>query len=110
MNPVKVVVREHLPFLVPFLLADVVSGFLWAIGMEVTLAYLGLGQISVPTVGSLLYWGNYYNALLLNQTWVLIPAIAAAVFTVVGFYMLSQGITHYLDPRTRLTRLGVTDS
>ncbi len=110
MNPVKVVVREHLPFLVPFLLADVVSGFLWAIGMEVTLAYLGLGQLSVPSIGSMLYWGNYYSALLVNQTWVIIPAVLAATFTVVGFYMLSLGITHYLDPRTRLTRLGVTDS
>lgn len=110
MNPVKVVVREHLPFLVPFLLADVVSGFLWAIGMEVTLAYLGLGQLSVPSIGSMLYWGNYYSALLTNQIWVILPAVIAATVTVVGFYMLSLGITHYLDPRTRLTRLGVTDS
>ena len=110
MNAVKVVIREHLPFLVPFLLADVVSGFLWAIGMEVTLAYLGLGQLSVPSIGSMLYWGNYYNALLVNENWVLIPAVVAATFTVVGFYMLSLGITHYLDPRTRLTRLGVSDS
>jgi peptide/nickel transport system permease protein len=107
MNTVKVVMREHLPFLIPFLMADVVSGFLWAIGMEVTLAILGLGELDIPSIGAMLFWGNYYSALLQGQTWVLIAPIVAAVVTVVGFYLVSVGLSHYLDPRTRLSRLEV---
>ena len=105
MNTFKIVTREHLPFLIPFLLADAVSGFLFAIGFEVTLAVLGLGDLEAQTVGTMIYWGNYYQALLTNRTWVLIAPIAASIVIVVGFYLVSVSTSTYLDPRTRLARL-----
>mgnify|MGYP001160562856 CR=1 FL=1 len=105
MRAPKVVVREHLPFLIPFLLADVVSGFLFAIGLEVTLSVLGLGDMNAQSLGTMIYWGNYYQSLLANRVWVLAAPIAASVFIVVGFYLSSVGLTAYLDPRTRLARL-----
>ncbi len=107
MNTVKVVVREHLPFLVPFMLADIVSGFLFAIGFEVTLSVLGLSDLNSQSIGTMIYWGNYYQALLTNRTWVLAAPIGASVIIVVGFYLMSMGLTRYLDPRTRLSRLHV---
>ena len=107
MNTFKLVVQEHLPFLVPFLLADVVSGFLFAIGFEVTLAVLGLSDLDSQSIGTMIYWGNYYQALLTNRTWVLIAPIAASIIIVIGFYLVSIGMSSYLDPRTRLERLQV---
>lgn len=107
MSTLKIVTREHLPFLIPFLMADVVSGFLFAIGFEVTLAVLGLGDTNAQSIGTMIYWGNYYQALLTNRTWVLIAPIAAVVLTVVGFYLVSVSLSTYLDPRTRLARLEV---
>lgn len=105
MNAFRIVVQEHLPFLIPYLLADVVSGFLFAIGLEVTLSILGLSDLGTPTIGTMIYWGNYYNALLSNRLWVLIAPIAASVLIVVGFHLLSISLSQFLDPRTRLTRL-----
>lgn len=105
MNSFKIISREHLPFLIPFLLADVVSGFLFAIGFEVTLAVLGLGDLGSQSIGTQIYWGNYYQALLTNRTWVLIAPITASVVIVVGFYLVAVNLSAYLDPRTRLARL-----
>jgi peptide/nickel transport system permease protein len=105
MNTLKIVAQEHLPFLIPFLLADVVSGFLFAIGFEVTLAVLGLSDLDSQSIGTMIYWGNYYQALLTNRTWVLIAPIAASVVIVIGFYLVSIGMSSYLDPRTRLARM-----
>ncbi|MCC6456625.1 MAG: ABC transporter permease [Caldilineaceae bacterium] len=105
MNTFKIVAQEHLPFLIPFLLADVVSGFLFAIGFEVTLAVLGLSDLDSQSIGTMIYWGNYYQALLTNRTWVLIAPIAASVVIVIGFYLVSIGMSSYLDPRTRLARM-----
>jgi len=105
MGATKIVLREHLPFIIPFLLADVVSGFLFAIGFEVTLAILGLSALNVPSIGTMIYWGNYYQALLANHIWVLAAPIAATIIVVVGFYLVSIGVSEYLDPRTRLARL-----
>jgi peptide/nickel transport system permease protein len=105
----KIVIQEHLPFIIPFLLADVVSGFLFAIGVEVTLSILGLGDLDTQTIGSMIYWGNYYSALLTNRVWVLIAPIAASIIIVVGFYLISIGLSEYLDPRKRLLRLQTKD-
>jgi peptide/nickel transport system permease protein len=107
MKTLKIIVREHLPFIIPFLLADIVSGFLFAIGVEVTLATLGLADMNAQTIGTQIYWGNYYQALITNKVWVLAAPIAASIIIVVGFYLLSIGLTQYLDPRTRLARLQV---
>ncbi|MBI1298375.1 ABC transporter permease subunit [bacterium] len=107
MNTFKIVTREHLPFLLPFLLADMVSGFLFAIGFEVTLAVLGLSDLDAQSIGTMLYWGNYYQALLTNRVWVLAAPIAASVLMVIGFYLVSISLTRFLDPRTRLARLQV---
>jgi peptide/nickel transport system permease protein len=107
MNTLKIVLQEHLPFLIPFLMADVVSGFLFAIGFEVTLAVLGLSDLNSQSIGTMIYWGNYYQALLTNRTWVLIAPITASVVIVIGFYLVSISLGVYLDPRTRLARLQV---
>ncbi|MCA9891596.1 MAG: ABC transporter permease [Anaerolineae bacterium] len=109
MNAWKIVIQEHLPFIIPFLLADVVSGFLFAIGIEVTLSILGLSDLDTQTIGSMIYWGNYYQSLLTNRVWVLLAPIGASIVVVVGFYLVSIGLSEYLDPRKRLARLRVKE-
>ncbi|MEZ4639583.1 MAG: hypothetical protein R2856_32250 [Caldilineaceae bacterium] len=44
-----------------------VSGFLFAIGFEVTLAVLGLSDLDAQSIGTMPHWGNYYQALLTNR-------------------------------------------
>jgi peptide/nickel transport system permease protein len=107
MSTLKIILKEHLPFLIPFLLADMVSGFMWAIGMEITLSILGLSDLSTPTIGTMIYWAQYYQAMLSRRFWWLLAPIGASVIIVVGFYLLSTSLTEYLDPRTRLKRIEV---
>lgn len=109
MNTWKIVIKEHLPFIIPFLLADIVSGFLFAIGIEVTLSILGLSDVNSQSIGAMIYWGNYYQSLLTNRVWVLAAPIIASVVIVVGFYLVSIGLSEYLDPRKRLVRLQVKE-
>lgn len=97
----QIIAQEHLPFLVPFLLADMVSGFLWAIGMEITLSILGLSDLGTMTIGTMIYWANYYQAMVTRRFWWLAGPILASVLIVVAFYLLSTSFTEYLDPRTR---------
>lgn len=98
----KIILREHFPFLIPFTLADMVSGFLWAIGMEITMAVLGLTNVGLPTIGTMIYWATYYQAILARRWWWLVAPIAATILIVVAFYLLSTALGVYLDPRTRL--------
>jgi peptide/nickel transport system permease protein len=105
MSTFKIILREHLPFLIPFLLADAVSGFLFAIGMEVTLSVLGLSDLGSPTIGTMIYWAGYYQALLARRFWWLGAPIVTSVLLVVGMYLVSISLGRYLDPRTRLKTL-----
>jgi len=105
MSTIKIVIREHLPFIIPFMLADVISGFLFSIGIEVTLSYLGLANLDSPTIGTMIYWGNYYQSIFVGRTWVMIAPVVAAILMVLGFYLVSVGLGEYLDPRKRLVRL-----
>lgn len=109
MSTWKIVIQEHLPFIIPFLLADVVSGFLFAIGIEVTLSVLGLSDLNTQSIGAMIYWGNYYGSLMSNRLWVIAAPIAASIVVVVGFYLVSVGLSGYLDPRKRLIRLQVKE-
>jgi peptide/nickel transport system permease protein len=102
MGTLKIILREHLPFLIPFLLADAVSGFLFAIGMEVTLSVLGLSDLGTPTIGTMIYWAGYYQALLARRFWWLGAPIVTSVLLVVAMYLVSISLGRYLDPRTRL--------
>ena len=105
MGSFKIVLREHLPFIIPFLLADVISGFLFSIGIEVTLSYLGLANLDSPTIGTMIYWGNYYQSIPAGRPWVMIVPMVTAILMVLGFYLMSVGLGEYLDPRKRLVRL-----
>lgn len=105
MSTFKIILREHLPFLIPFTLADMVSGFLFAIGMEITMAILGLSDLQLPTIGTMIYWANYYQSLLARRWWWLGTPIVMTVLVVVAFYLLSSALGTYLDPRTRLKNL-----
>jgi len=107
MNIWKIVIKEHLPFMLPYLLADAVSGILFAIGFEVTLSALGLSAMSMQSVGTMIYWGNYYGALLAHRVWILAAPVVTSVAMVIGLYMMSTGVSAYLDPRSRLARLHV---
>jgi len=107
MNSWKIVFKEHFPFIVPYLLADAVSGFLFAVGFEVTLAALGLGDLSAQTIGTQIYWGLYYQALMGKRYWILIVPTVVTILMVIGLYLLSVSISTYLDPRTRLARMQV---
>jgi peptide/nickel transport system permease protein len=107
MGTLKIILREHLPFLIPFLMADAVSGFLFAIGMEITLSILGLSDLGMPTIGTMIYWANYYQVLLTKHLWWMIAPLLSSVLLVVSLYLLSTSLGTYLDPRTRLKNLGV---
>lgn len=110
MGRLQIIMRERFPFLIPFTLADMVSGFLYAIGLEITLTILGLSDVSLPTIGSMIYWANYYQALLARRWWWLLAPITITVIIVVAFYLISTALSLFLDPRTRLKNLAAKGS
>jgi peptide/nickel transport system permease protein len=102
----RITMTEHLPFVLPVVFATTINNMIWSIGMEVTLGVLGLGSITTPTIGSTIYWANSHQALIAGVWWWLAAPIAVSIVLFLGLYLLFSGVNEYIDPRTRLRRMG----
>jgi len=102
----KLIFNEYIPFMIPLVLATFINHTAFVVGMEMTLALIGLTDLTIPTLGSLLKWAIDYQAMLLRLWWWLFAPIGVAVALFVALYLVSLGISEYLDPRARIQRVG----
>jgi peptide/nickel transport system permease protein len=103
---VPLVFKEYMPFATPLVFSTLINNMSWAIGMEITLAILGLVNMDIPTLGTMLQWAISYQAMLLGYWWWLLTPVVLSVLLFVALYWLSVSISEYLDPRTRIQRVG----
>jgi peptide/nickel transport system permease protein len=105
MNMWRVVFKEHLPFVIPWVIANFINTILSALGMEISLSVLGLSSLEIPTIGTTIYWAMQYQAIFRGIWWWILTPIILSVLFFVALYMLSVSISEFLDPRTRLQRI-----
>ncbi|MDY0392139.1 MAG: ABC transporter permease [Candidatus Bipolaricaulis sp.] len=103
----SLVVKEYIPHVTPIVFTTLINNMSWVIGMEITLAILGLLNMDIPTLGVMLQWAISYQAMLLGYWWWYLTPTVLAVLLFVALYWLSVSISEYLDPRTRIQRVGM---
>jgi peptide/nickel transport system permease protein len=103
---VKLVLNEYMPFAMPLIFSTLINNIAWAIGLEITLAFLGLVNLNIPTLGTMLNWAITYQAMFLGRWWWVLTPVVLSLFLFIALYWLSVSISEYLDPRTRIQRVG----
>jgi peptide/nickel transport system permease protein len=103
---VKLVLHEYMPFAMPLIFSTLINNISWAIGLEMTLALLGLVNINIPTLGTMLNWAIFYQSMFLGRWWWVLTPVVLSLFMFIALYWLSVSISEYLDPRTRIQRVG----
>jgi peptide/nickel transport system permease protein len=103
---IKLVFNEYMPFAMPLIFSTLINNIAWAIGLEITLAILGLVNLSIPTLGTMLNWALFYQSILLGRWWWILTPVILSLFLFIALYWLSVSISEYLDPRTRIQRVG----
>ncbi len=103
---VRLVLNEYMPFAMPLIFSTLINNMSWAIGLEMTLAILGLVNINIPTLGTMLNWALFYQSILLGRWWWILTPVVLSLFLFIALYWLSVSISEYLDPRTRIQRVG----
>ncbi|MFD1252623.1 MULTISPECIES: ABC transporter permease [Devosia] len=106
MSTRKVLMEEHLPYVMPIVFSTFMNNMLWSIGLEVTLAVLGFTNINTPTIGTVLYWANSHSAMVVGTWWWIVIPVILIVITFVGLFLLAMSMNEYIDPRSRLRRMG----
>ncbi len=106
MSPQRIMFQEHLPFVMPIVFSTAMANMIWSIGFEVTLGVLGFTNINVPTIGTTLYWANNHSAMVVGTWWWIIIPVVLIVMTFLGLFLLAVSMNEYIDPRSRLRRMG----
>ena len=102
----QIMTQEHLPYVMPVVFSTTMNNINWSIGMEVTLSVLGFTDIDTPTIGGMIYWANQHAAMVAGIWWWIFFPVALVVMTFIAFFLLSISMNEYIDPRSRLSRMG----
>jgi peptide/nickel transport system permease protein len=103
---VKLVLNEYMPFTMPLIFSTLINNIGFAIGLEITLAIIGLVDLMTPTLGTMLNWALFYQSTFLGRWWWVLTPVVLSLFLFIALYWLSVSISEYLDPRTRIHRDG----
>lgn len=100
----RIITREILPTMTSLLMAQVIGSTVYAIGAQVGLEFLGLGDVSSVTWGTILYWAQNDSALLTGAWWTFAPAGLCVALVGFGLTMLNSGFDEITNPRLLLER------
>jgi peptide/nickel transport system permease protein len=57
-----IITKEVFPYVYAYMVIGFINTILYAINTEAALAVIGLSNLQVPTLGSIIFWGLNYNA------------------------------------------------
>ena len=100
----RIVTREILPNMTSLMVAQMIGGTVYAIGAQVGLEFLGLGDVSSVTWGTNLYWAQNDSALLTGAWWTFVPTGLCVAFVGFGLTLLNSGFDEVTNPRLQLER------
>lgn len=97
----RILFAEILPNEIALVVAGLIGTIIYAILAEASLEFLGLGDISTVSWGTMFYWAENNNALLVGAWWWFLPpglciAILGAALTLINF-----GIDEIANPHLR---------
>lgn len=97
----RIMFVEILPNMTSLIVSGFIGATVYAIGAQVGLEFLGLGDVGVVTWGTNLYWAANNQALLTESWWTIVPtglAIATVGFSLV---MINFAIDEVTNPRLK---------
>lgn len=105
------ILRRHVvPQIAPLLVTTAVLSLAYAVFAESALAFLGLGDPSSTSWGTMIYDAFAHGAISSRAWWAIVPPGLCIAVLIVACHLFADGIEHALTPRLRpphLSRRGV---
>ncbi|MBI1777990.1 MAG: ABC transporter permease [Proteobacteria bacterium] len=102
----QILVQEHFPYVLPIVFSTTLNNMNWSIGLEVTLSVLGFTNINTPTIGVMIYWANQHTSMVAGIWWWIFFPVLLITVTFISLFLLATSMNEYIDPRSRLSRIG----
>ena len=103
-SSLRIIFAEILPNEIALVASTFIGTFVYAIGAEVALEFLGLGDTSKATWGVILYWAQNNAALIVGKWWQFVPAGLCIALLCAGLTFINFGIDELANPRLRAER------
>lgn len=100
----RIVLAEILPNMLSIVVASFLGSTIFAIGALAALEFLGLGNPSVISWGTNLYWAGNNAGLLTGAWWTFVPAGACIALVAFAFALVNYAIDEITNPRLRAQR------
>jgi peptide/nickel transport system permease protein len=100
-SPLRIVIVEILPNMLPLLASAFIGATVYAIGAQVGLEFLGLGDVERVTWGTNLYWAANDLALLSGSWWTFVPTGVCVALVGFALALVNGAIDEIGNPRLR---------
>ena len=102
----RIIFREILPNMTSLLMSCFIGATVYAIGAQVGLEFLGLGDINVVTWGTNLYWATNDAALITGSWWTFVPTGLCVALVASALVLTNFAIDEVTNPRLRARQRG----
>jgi peptide/nickel transport system permease protein len=92
---IETLVKEVFPFIADWALANFINAVLVGIAMESGLAVIGLSSNSKATLGTMIYWANQKQAMLMGRWWWIGSPVVTTVLVFVSLFLTMTGYQMY---------------
>lgn len=100
-HPLRIMFFELLPNMTSLIVSGFISATVYAIGAQVGLEFLGLGDVSQVTWGTNLFWAATNQDLLTESWWTILPTGLCIALVGFSLVMLNFAIDEITNPRLR---------
>jgi peptide/nickel transport system permease protein len=91
----ETLVKEVFPFIADWALANFINAVLVGIAMESGLAVIGLSSNSKATLGTMIYWANQKQAMLMGRWWWIGSPVVTTMLVFVSLFLAMTGYQMY---------------
>lgn len=97
----RIVFTEILPHMTSLAVSSMIGSTVYAIAASVSLEFLGLGNVSRASWGTVLFWSQNNSAMLTGAWWTFLPVGICMAIAAFALTLINYGIDEITNPRLR---------
>ncbi|MBM7440489.1 ABC transporter permease [Streptomyces sp. HB132] len=103
-RPLRIMFREILPNMASVVMTTLLGCVVFGITSQAALEFLGLGDSSVVSWGTNLYWASNDGALMTGTWWVFVPSGLCIALVAFALALVNYAVDEITNPRLRSVR------
>jgi peptide/nickel transport system permease protein len=103
----RIIVQHILPQVMPLVVANTVLNISYAVFTETALAFLGIGDPSQVSLGTMIEFGFQRGAIAVGAWWAIVPPGLLVTIIVLACSLIGRGIEDSFNPRLNLAHLSM---